>query len=242
MDLAGSLLSAGVGLASGLMAPRLIAGVPDIEPDPSEDPGDFPEAVPFAVLGRRPRLRARLAALGLVIGLMLGAVFGFSWGTGLFLVALPYLLALATIDYTTWFLPNRLILPACLAVAVTAIVAAIALSAPSIVGDAALGGVGLSAWYGLFWFISPRSLAFGDVKLGGLLGLVLGPFGLSATVLSVLAAGVISLLALIPMRLAGNAINQGETTGVMRAHVPFGPSMIAGAIVSVLVARALGTA
>jgi len=242
MHLVPALVCATVGAASGALAPRLIGAVPDIEPDPSENPEDFPELVPFAVLASWPWLRTVLTLIGAFGAAVLGAVFGLVWGVSFFLVALPYALALAAIDYTVWFLPNRLIYPAAVAVGVMVVAAAITLQLPAVIVHSLLGGLGLMAWYGAFWLLSPRSLALGDVKLGGLLGLMLGPFGFSATVLSVLAAAVVSLVSLIPMRILGNTINQGGTSGVMRAHVPFGPSMILGAWISVLVARALGTA
>ncbi|WP_141013424.1 hypothetical protein [Nocardioides sambongensis] len=80
-------------------------------------------------------------------------------------------------------------------------------------------------YYGLLWLVSPRVMAFGDVRLGALLGLALGPFGLPTLILSVLAAAVLGALALLPMRRAGHTI---------RRHVPFGPYLLLGGVVAVV--------
>ncbi|MFT4263073.1 MAG: A24 family peptidase [Nocardioides sp.] len=235
-----ALICALLGAVAGLVAPRLIATTPDIVPDAAEDPDDFPELVPFAEVGARRGVRVGSVVAGAVAAGVLGAVFGLSWGTGLLLVAIPFAIALAVIDYVTWFLPNRLIAPAALSVAVIVVAAAVALGHPAIVAHAVIGALGMGGYYGLLWLISPRIMALGDVKLGALIGLTLGPWGLAATVLGLLAAGVVSLLALPAMRLLGNTRNQGGTRGALRAHVPFGPSMLVGAWLAPLLARALG--
>jgi leader peptidase (prepilin peptidase)/N-methyltransferase len=93
---------------------------------------------------------------------------------------------------------------------------------------AAIGALGLTLYYGLLWFISPRIMAFGDVRLGAMIGLALGPFGLGTLLLSVLAAGVVGALTYLPMRYAGRTIKR---------HVPFGPFLLAGAVVAVVASQ-----
>lgn len=241
MHLLAALICMVLGGIGGVLAPGLIRSVPDIAPDPNEAEGDFPEAIPFARLGARHGLSVLTVILGAVLAGVLGAVFGLVWGVALVVVALPYALALAVIDYVTWFLPDHLIRPAAVSVGIVVIAAAIGVDDRDVVLRALSGGFGLLAWYGVFWLISPTSLAFGDVKLAGLLGLILGPWGISPVVLSVLAAGLVSLVALIPMRRTGNAINQGGSTSALKAHVPFGPSMLLGAWIALLVGHALTT-
>ncbi|UDY22163.1 A24 family peptidase [Nocardioides sp. Kera G14] len=239
MHVVPALICLVLGAIAGLIAPRLIAATPDIEPDATENPEDFPDPVAFAELGARPGLRIGTAVAGAVAGGVLGLVFGLVWGVAILLVAFPFAIALAVIDFVTWFLPDRLILPAAIVVVVADVAAAIGLTAPELLLHALLGGVGLLAWYGVIWFISPRAMAFGDVKLAGVIGLALGPWGLTATVVSVFLAAVLSMLALLPMRLLGRTINQGGTTSALRAHIPYGPSMLVGAWAAVLAARAL---
>jgi len=69
-------------------------------------------------------------------------------------------------------------------------------------------------------------LGFGDVKLAGLLGLLLGWLGWGAVVVSVLAAfvigGVIAMILLIARRASRSS------------HIAFGPAMILGAWVALM--------
>ena len=72
----------------------------------------------------------------------------------------------------------------------------------------------------VLWFIYPRGMGFGDVRLSGLLGLVLGYLGWSEWVvglyggflLGALIGGVLSLLKVVD-----------------RKGYPFGPFMLVGA-------------
>ena len=68
--------------------------------------------------------------------------------------------------------------------------------------------------------ISPSSLGFGDVKLSGLIGLVLGWLGLGTAVFGLLAGFV-----------AGGVIGRHAHRAAGRAalHIAFGPAMIVGA-------------
>jgi leader peptidase (prepilin peptidase)/N-methyltransferase len=72
--------------------------------------------------------------------------------------------------------------------------------------------------------ISPEGLGFGDVKLLGLLGLVLGWFGwgvlLAGVFLGLLTGAVVSL-ALLATRRAG-----------WRTALPFGPPLMVGAVLA----------
>jgi leader peptidase (prepilin peptidase) / N-methyltransferase len=78
--------------------------------------------------------------------------------------------------------------------------------------------------------VSPEGLGFGDVKLLGLLGLVLGWFGwgvlLAGVFLGLLTGAVVSLVLLVTRR-AG-----------WRTALPFGPPLMVGAVL----ALALGAA
>ena len=77
---------------------------------------------------------------------------------------------------------------------------------------------------GLGWFVSPQGLGLGDVKLLGLLGLVLGWFGwgvlLAGVFLGLLTGALVSVL-LLASRRAG-----------WRTAIPFGPPLLAGAVLA----------
>lgn len=238
MDLDGAHLLAGVvvGVVSaflGLAVPGLIARLPEPAPDPDEDPDDFPEKVPYAELGARPRLGLWCALACGVAGALLGLVLGWSPGLLWLVYLVPVCCALTVVDYVTWYLPTRLIVPSYAVVAGLVAVVAVAAGEVQALVAALLGALGLGAYYGLLWLVSPRMMAFGDVRLAGLLGLALGPFGVGPVVLSVLLAGVIGVLGYLPLRLAGNAI---------RRHVPFGPFLVLGALSAVVLGQALALA
>lgn len=81
------------------------------------------------------------------------------------------------------------------------------------------GGLG-----GLAWLVSPQGLGLGDAKLLGLLGLLLGWFGwgvLLAGVFLGLLTGALVSVALLLTRRAG-----------WRTAVPFGPPLLAGAVLA----------
>jgi len=93
---------------------------------------------------------------------------------------------------------------------------------------AALAGLGLYVLYLVLALVSPGGggLGFGDVKLAGVLGLLLGWLGWGPAIVSVLAAfvvgGLIAILLLLTRR-AGR-----------KSHIAFGPSMILGAWVALM--------
>jgi leader peptidase (prepilin peptidase)/N-methyltransferase len=69
-------------------------------------------------------------------------------------------------------------------------------------------------------------LGFGDVKLAGLLGLLMGWLGWGPVIVSVLAAFVIGGLSALILLVAGRASRS--------SHIAFGPSMILGALVALM--------
>lgn len=220
------------GAVGGAVVPRLVAWCPDPAPDPDEDPEDFPDHVPFVELARRPGLGARCALAGGLSGGALGAALGDltggGWALAWFLVLLPFATALAVIDLATWFLPRRLVGAGAALVAAVEIVAAVALEDPQIVVSALVGAGALGLYYGLIWLVSPRAMAFGDVRLAAALGLAVGPLGYGALLLSVLLAAVLAVLAVIPLRRGG---------AMIRRRLPYGPFLVLGALGAVVVGQ-----
>ncbi|WP_141013425.1 prepilin peptidase [Nocardioides sambongensis] len=176
--LGAAVLGAVVGVVSGLAAPAVIRRLPEPPPDPAEDPDDFPAKVPYVELAGRRGLAAGCAVAGAAVGTALGAVLGWTPALAWLLAMLLPGLVLAVVDYVTWYLPSRLIWPTAAVVLAIEGVAALTRSDPRVLGLAALGFVLVGGYYGLLWLVSPRVMAFGDVRLGALLGLALGPFGL----------------------------------------------------------------
>jgi leader peptidase (prepilin peptidase)/N-methyltransferase len=128
---------------------------------------------------------------------------------------------LVRIDVAERRLPNRLVLPAlAIAVPLTAVDAAVrqtTLLEPLLIGFA-VGAV----LYGCAVF---GGLGMGDVKLGALLGLAVGCFGMSAVLLfavvSVSSAGLGGVVVVLLAR------SRGGSAG-WRTRIPFGPFLLLG--------------
>lgn len=179
--------------------------------------------------GERMPLRTVRIAGTVITAITFGALalrFGPSW-------ILPALLALAAastvltlVDLAEKRLPNAVIFP-------TLAVVAVLLVPPTWAsGDwiallwALIGAAAMFAVYFLLALISPSSMGMGDVKLAPVIGLLLGWFGLNAWLVGLLAAfvvgGLIAIVALLLRRVT------------LRGSIPFGPSMLAGALVALL--------
>lgn len=239
MDALPALVGALAGLLGGLVVPRLIAWCPEPEVNPEENPDDYPDHVPFAVLAARPGLAVRCALACAVAGAVLGLAVGGGWGLAWLLFLVPVCCALTVIDYVTWYLPSRLIRPSWLVVALLLGVASAATGQSALLGWGAIGFVALGGYYGLMRVLVPAGMAGGDVRLGALLGLALGPFGVGTLFVSVLAAALLSVLAYVPLLVRGRAIRSDQARGPLKHRVPYGPFLVLGALVAVVVGQVL---
>lgn len=147
------------------------------------------------------------------------------------LVAYLYLaaisIALALIDLDTHRLPNAIVLPSYVVIALLFVVAWLLGAPGESLLRAALSGAALFAFYALLRAVRPGGMGGGDVKLAGVLGMALGWIGWGALAVGAFAAfvlGGVFGLALIATRRA-----------TRRTAVPFGPWMIAGAWIGIAV-------
>ncbi|MEH0110330.1 A24 family peptidase [Tersicoccus sp. MR15.9] len=141
---------------------------------------------------------------------------------------------LTVVDVREHRLPDRLLLPG---VAVSALlwVAAFTIAGPEAGGVGAMlrtlaAGAALFAGYLLLRIVHPPGMGFGDVKLAGLLGLHLGAAGwahvAAGTMLAFLLGGV------------GGAVLLLTGRARWRTAIPFGPFMLAGAVLALVVVPA----
>jgi leader peptidase (prepilin peptidase)/N-methyltransferase len=139
--------------------------------------------------------------------------------------------ALAMIDIDVKRLPNAIVLPSYLVAAVLLTVAAAVDGRWDDLLRAGLGMVALYAFYFLLALVYPAGMGFGDVKLAGVLGLYLGWLGWAEVItggfLGFLFGGVVGG-GLVLVRRAGR-----------KSMLPFGPFMLAGALVAILWGGAL---
>lgn len=130
------------------------------------------------------------------------------------------LVALAVCDATTMLLPNRLMYPGMLA----------ALAAAGLWPDHSLpaslaGGLAGGAIMFVMYVVVP-GFGAGDVKLCALIGLLVGwPHVLPALAAGVMCGGVVATIGLLSRRLS------------LRAAMPYGPGLVAGALLALLVLR-----
>ena len=180
------------------------------------------------------RISAEYPAVeALTAGAFLGAAlaFGDVWVAALVAGFLAVVEAAAAIDLHHRIIPNRILYPSLAVFAVAVATLWVAGRHVSLAG----GALGLLAYGGglfLVALISRQGMGMGDVKLAGLVGLVLGALGWKyvgvAVALAVLAGGLIAIGALL--------------RGARRKDVlPFGPSIALGALLSALFAPHLAS-
>ncbi|MCC2333205.1 prepilin peptidase [Cellulomonas wangsupingiae] len=142
--------------------------------------------------------------------------------------------ALALIDVDTHRLPDRIVLPSYVVVAVLLVVASAGTGQWDAMLRAAIGMAALWLFYFTLVMVYPRGMGFGDVKLSGVLGMVLAWFGWGSLVVGAFAAfacGGLYGLVLIALRRAGRT-----------SQVPFGPWMLLGAAIGIVAGPQIWTA
>lgn len=217
--------SAVFGWLSGWWVPALIRLVPEPE-SPFAGEGETAKTT-YVEIGNRPRLRWQTAIGSAFAAGLIGGATGLPLAPAL-LPLVPLGMTLAVIDLHTRLLPRILVLPG------TAYLLT-ALSLVSIIRnesqDLIRGLIGLVLARTLFWLmwrINAAGMGFGDVRLAALVGLALGYLGWSQLLLGVYAG---FLLLGVPG--FSYAVIKRDR-GYLRLAVPFGPFMLAGAVVGIV--------
>jgi leader peptidase (prepilin peptidase) / N-methyltransferase len=144
----------------------------------------------------------------------------------LYFVAIGVALTMIDIDHKR--LPDKIVLPS---YAVIAALLTIAAAAEHDWWALARAGIGAAALFGFYFaivFVYPAGMGFGDVKLSGLLGGLLG--FLSWTTLAVGAFAGFLLGAV------GGIAVLAARRGNRKTAIPYGPYMIAGTLLAIFVA------
>lgn len=155
----------------------------------------------------------------------------------LVLVAVAYLylaaisIALTLIDLDTRRLPNAIVLPSYVVLAVLFTGACLSGVPWEALLRAAIGGAALFAFYWLLRAIRPGGMGGGDVKLAGVLGAGLGFVGWGALIVGAFAAFVIGGIVGIALMVARRATR--------KTAIPFGPFMIVGAWIGLFSGEAI---
>ena len=168
--------------------------------------------------------------LSVLFGVM-GWHFGLDWQLPAFLYLAAIGVALALIDLDVHRLPNAIVLPSYAVVAVLLLLPAALDGRWHDYLRAGLGGLVLFAFYFLLVLVYPAGMGFGDVKLAGVLGAYLGWLGWG-----VLAVG--GFLGFLLGGVVGGALMVAQRAG-RKTKIPFGPFMLGGAGLAILVGGAL---
>ena len=137
----------------------------------------------------------------------------------------PVLIALALIDWRTHLLPTKVVWPTTLA---TAALVGVAWLVTGDNDDLIRAGWGFLIAYGTFfmlWFVYPKGLGYGDVRLAGVLGLALGYLGWGELLVGLYAGFLLG-------GVGGGLLSVLKV--VQRKAFPFGPFMVVGALFGVL--------
>ena len=161
-------------------------------------------------------LAALLAGAGELTGLR-PATAALAWAAGAAVV-------LAATDLISHRLPDRVTYPAYAVCSTGLLVDATVHGTWDALLTALAAGAAALLVAGLGWFVSPQGLGLGDVKLLGLLGLVLGWFGwgvlMAGVFLGLLTGALVSVLLLVTRRVG------------WRTAIPLGPPLLAGAVLA----------
>jgi leader peptidase (prepilin peptidase)/N-methyltransferase len=193
------------------------------------------------ISARYPFVEATTAALfALVAGLVVPALDTAAPGLSvavpvIVLIALLYLMAisiaLTLIDVDVHRLPNAIVLPAYPVLAVL-LAASSAMSGDWVaLGRAGIGLAALGAMYLALALAVPGGMGLGDVKLAGVLGMVLAYLGWGPLAVGASGAFVLGGTFAIGLMVAGRARR--------RTGIPFGPWMLAGAWLGVFAGQPL---
>ncbi len=137
-------------------------------------------------------------------------------------------IALGAIDLDVRRLPNVLVLPAYPVLAVLLAVAAAVQDDWGALVRAALGAVALFGFFFLLALVYPSGMGFGDVKLAGVIGLLLGYLSWGAVVVGAFAGFFLGAVVGVAVMAAG--------AGGRRTALPFGPFMVLGALAALWIA------
>lgn len=224
------LCAAVCGLAT-LPAAAVVARLPEPVEPPARRDDEAPKPT-YAAVGAARGLRLGAVAVAALLGGLFAAVVGAGWSLVLLLVLVPPGVVLAYVDLRTRMLPNRLVFPA------YAVLVPLALLSRPVTGDwdgvvgAALGWAVGGGFFLAVWLLSPASMGYGDVRLAGLIGIVLGHLGWAAALVGLWSGLVLGGI--------GGLLLRSLDRRRSRAY-PLGPSLLLGVVVGVLLGPAAGS-
>jgi leader peptidase (prepilin peptidase)/N-methyltransferase len=136
------------------------------------------------------------------------------------------LVVVSSTDLSHGLIPRRLVYPAFVGILVLLVAVAAVDGEWRRLINAGIGAAASFAVLFAIWWLAPRGIGFGDVRLSALIGLATGWIGLLDVYVAVASAFILGLV-------IGITISALRGTG-RRTRIPFAPALAAGAIVAVL--------
>jgi leader peptidase (prepilin peptidase) / N-methyltransferase len=239
MHLDAALVAAVCGAVGGWFVPALIGRLPEPAPDPEpetepQEPKKPEEPKePYADIAAIRGLAWKSALASTACAALVGAAVGWQWALVILVPLVPLSVALAVVDWRTRLLPTRLVLPATgVAILLGLIGWAVTRDADDLV-RALIALVAVRSFFWVLWWFHSAGMGFGDVRLAALLGFALGQLGWGEVVVGAysgfLIFGLPGLLLAIVRR----------DRALLKSAFPFGPFMLVGALIGVLVGSAV---
>ena len=189
------------------------------------------EKEPYREMARVPHLLAGCALVSAVVGGLLGWWVGADPALAVVLPVVPVGVAIAIIDWRARLIPNRLVRPATAYVVVAGLVVWAATGDHDDLLRAAVSLVVVRSFFWVLWFIRAAGMGFGDVRLAALLAFVLGYLGPGEVFLGV-------WLGFLVFGLPGVVVSAVKRDyRLMRVPFPFGPFMLIGALLGILLGQ-----
>ncbi len=226
MHLDAAAVSGVVAAAGGWFVPALIARLPEPEPDPDRD-SDPKE--PYSAIAALPGLAWKSALASAACAALVGAAVGREWALVILVPLVPLSVALAVIDWRTRLLPTRLVRPATGVAILLGLIGWAVTRDPDDLVRAAIALVAVRSFFWLLWWFHSAGMGFGDVRLAALLGFALGQLGWGEVVVGVYSGFLIFALPGVLLAIAR------RDRSLLKSAFPFGPFMLAGALIGVVV-------
>ena len=160
-----------------------------------------------------------------VLWIAAGIRFGADWVLLPYLFLFSVLLAQSVIDLELYRLPDKITLPALWTSAAVIPLVSVLVGEPEAIVGAFVGGIGYYLFLFVPFFIYPKGMGFGDVKLAALMGLYLGWIN-----------PILVLMAALIACVAGTAV--GGVLYLVRGRqsreFAFGPWLAFGCVVAIL--------
>lgn len=231
-----AIVAALASAALALAAPTWLARVPEPVPEPAAERsgplGPPPPKEPYAAIAALPWFRPAVVSASAVVAGGFGAVLGWTGALVVLVPLVPVGVVLLVVDARTTLLPTRVIHPTYAALAVLVPFAALVDRDPGALVRAGLGWLVVGGWFWVLWWLL-GAWGFGDVRLARVLGPVLGYLGWPEVVVGL-------LLMVLLGGVAGVVLTARDRD--LRRRFPYGPAMLLGAALAVVVAVPLARA